>query len=66
MPLSKFSQMSAEDIMSIVGSMGSKSYELDVPTTLFKVILPHITDTLVKIINASLEQGVFAEKWKVP
>ena len=33
--------------------------------TLFKVILPHIIDTLVKIINTSLEQGVFAEKWKV-
>ena len=66
MPLSKFSQMSAGDIMSIIRSMASKSCELDVvPTTLFKVILPHIIDTLVKIINASLEQGVFAEKWKV-
>ena len=41
MQLSKFSQVSAEDIMSIVGSMASKSCELDViPTTLFKVILP--------------------------
>ena len=66
MPLSKFSQMSAEDIISIVGSVVNKSCELDVvPTTFFKVILPHIIDTLVKIINASLEQGVFAEKWKV-
>ena len=66
MPLSKFSQMSAGDIMPIVRSMASKSCELDVvPTTLFKVILPHIIDTLVKIINASLEQSVFAEKWKV-
>ena len=52
--------------MSIVGSMASKSCELDVvPTTLFKAILPHITDTLVKIINASLEQGIFARKWKM-
>ena len=66
-PLSKFSRMSAEDIMSIVGSMASKSCELDVvPTTLFKAILPHIIDALVKIINASLEQGVFAKKWKRP
>ena len=46
--------------------MASKSCELDVvPTTLFKAILPHIIDTLVKIINASLEQGVFAKKWKM-
>ena len=52
--------------MLIVRSMASKSCELDVvPTTLLKVILPHIIDMLVKIINASLEQGVFAEKWKV-
>ena len=58
--------MSAEDIMSIVGSMASKSCELDVvPTTLFKAILPHIIDTLAKIINASLGQGVFARKWKM-
>ena len=54
MLLSKFSQKSAEDIISIVGSMASKSCKLDVvPTALFKVILPHIIDTLVKIINAS-------------
>ena len=52
--------------MSIVGSMASKSCELDVvPTTLFKAILPHIIDTLVKIINTSLGQGVFARKWKI-
>ena len=36
------------------------------PTTLLSDILPHITGTLVKIFNASLEQGVFAKKkWKV-
>ena len=46
--------------------MVSNLCELDVvPTTLLTDILPHIIDTLVKIINASLEQGVFAEKWKV-
>ena len=66
MPLSKFNQMSAGDIMLIIRSMASKSCELDVvPTALLKIILPHIIDTLVKIINASLELGVFAEKWKV-
>ena len=52
--------------MSIIKSMVSKSCELDVvPATLLKDILPHIIDTIVKIINASLEQGVFAEKCKV-
>ena len=62
MPLGIFNQIAAEDIMSIVGSMASKSCELDVvPTSLFKAILPHLIDTLVRIINAS-EQGVFARK----
>ena len=64
-PLGIFNQIAAEDIMSIVGSMASKSCKLDVvPTSLFKAILPHIIGTLVRIINASLEQGVFARKWK--
>ena len=68
--LNKFKPMLAEDITLIIKliikSMVSESCELDViPTTLLKDILPHIIDTLVKIINASLEQGVFAEKWKV-
>ena len=58
--------MSAEDITSIIKSMVSKLCELDiVPTALLKDILPHIIDILVKIISASLEEGVFAEKWKV-
>ena len=58
--------VSAEDIMSIIKSMSSKSYELDaIPTTLLKDILCHIIDTLLKIINAFLEEEVFAEKWKV-
>ena len=40
MTLSKFNLMSAEDIMSIIKSMSSKSCELDVvPTTLLKDIL---------------------------
>ena len=64
--LNKFEPMSAEDSTLIIKSMVSKSCELDViPTALLKDILPHIIDTLVKIINASLEQGDFAEKWKV-
>ena len=64
--LNKFEPMSAEDSTLIIKSMVSKSCELDVvPTTLLKDILPHIIDILVKIINATLEQGVFAEKWKV-
>ena len=67
MMLNKFELMSAEVITSIIKSMVSRSYELDiVPTTLLKDKLPNIIDTLVKIINASLKQGVFTKEWKWP
>ena len=65
--LNKFKPMSAEDIILIIKSMVSKSCELDVvSTTLLKDILPHIIDTLIKIIDASLEQSVFGENVKWP
>ena len=61
--LNKFEPMSAEDIMSVIKSIVSKSCKLNVvPTTLLKDIYLHIIDTLVKIINTSLEQGGFTEK----
>ena len=45
--------------------MASKLCELDVVhTTQLTDMLLHIIDTLVKIINSSLEQGIFAENWQ--
>ena len=65
--LNKFEPILAEDIMSIIKSIVSKSCEVAiVPTTLLKDLLPHIIDTLVKIIYTSLEQGVFTENGKWP
>ena len=46
--------------------MASKSCESDpVPTNLLKEILPQVIKPMTKIINTSLESGIFASQWKV-
>ena len=45
--------------------MASKSSELDaVPTTTFKQVLDTIIAPITRIVNVSLESGIFASKWK--
>ena len=46
--------------------MPTKSCEGDaIPTSLLKEILPTVAPSLAKIINISLENGIFAASWKV-
>ena len=46
--------------------MPTKSCESDaISTSLLKEILPAVAPSLAKIINISLEQGIFAASWKV-
>ena len=46
-------------------STKSKSCELDpIPMTLLKGILPGVLPAIVKIINLSLQSGLFPRKWK--
>ena len=46
--------------------MAPKSCEIDpVLTNLLKEILPQVIKPITKIINTSLELGVFASQWKV-
>ena len=45
--------------------MATKSCKLDaIPTSIFKQITPSIVPTIMKIINISLAQSIFAEEWK--
>ena len=47
-------------------SMASKLCEIDpVPTNLLKEILPQVIKPIAKIINTSLELGIFTCQWKV-
>ena len=46
--------------------MQSKCCECDgMPPTILKQILPSVITPITKLINESLEKGVFADKWKV-
>ena len=46
--------------------MKTKSCELDfLPTSLLKKALPYVIDTITNIMNVSLEQGVFPDRWKM-
>ena len=46
--------------------MPTKSCESDaIPTSLLKEILPAVAPSLTKIINISLEHGIFVAAWKI-
>ena len=61
----QFEPMTEAEVSKIIYNMCSKSSELDViPTTLLKQILLDVTGVITKIINLSLNTGVFSQSWK--
>ena len=55
-----------DEVTKVIMSMASKLCKSDpVPTNLLKEILPQVIKPITKIINTSLELGVFASQWKV-
>ena len=65
--LSKFEPLMEEEVRQIIKAMPSKCCDLDViPTSLLKEALELLLPTLTKLVNLSLEEGVFAEEWKWP
>ena len=63
--LQKFDTMSEEDVKRIIMSMKSNSCELDpMPTTLLKDLQPVLLPYLTELINKSLSEGMFIERWK--
>ena len=46
--------------------MQSKHCELDaIPTTMLKQLLPDCISVITKIVNLSLDQGLFCQEWKI-
>ena len=46
--------------------MKTKSCEIDpIPMKLLKEILPSVIEPITKIVNTSLQQGIFSKHWKV-
>ena len=50
----------------IIKQMKTKSCELDdIPTNILKQMLPWVIKLITKIVNMSLEEGVFCTNWKL-
>ena len=63
--LEEFEPLQEIEVIKIVKAMATKSCEMDVlPTTLLKDNLDHLIGLLTKLVNTSLEQGVYAKSWK--
>ena len=46
--------------------MKSKSCKIDpIPTYIYKHLIPSVLPTVTKIVNLSLSEGEFCNKWKV-
>ena len=64
--LSKFEPLMEEEVRQIIKAMPSKCCDSDViPTSLLKEALESLLPTLTKLVNLSLQEGVFAEEWKM-
>ena len=64
--LEQFEPMSEEEVRKITNSMQTKNCEQNtIPTKILKIILDRLLPTLTRIINASFQQGVFVEAWKI-
>ena len=64
--LCQFSPVTELEVKTIIMTMKSKSCEINpIPTHIFKQLLPSILPTVTKIVNLSLSEGEFCNKWQV-
>ena len=63
--MSKFDQVTESKVARCIRTMASKSCKLDaIPTTALKQVLDTVIAPITKIVNVSLENGIFTSKWK--
>ena len=63
---SAFEPISTSDVTKIIFGMKTKSCEMGaIPMKLLKEILPSVIEPITKIVNTSLQQGIFSKHWKV-
>ena len=61
----QFEETTDEEVLKIIKSMGDKTCGNDpVPSTVLKELAPYIARQITTIVNMSLREGVFANKWK--
>ena len=63
--ISKFDQVTESEVPRCIRNMASKSCELDtIPATTVMQVLDTVIVPITRIVNVSLENGIFASKWK--
>ena len=63
--MSKFEMVSESEVAKCIRSMASKLCELDaIPTRILKQVLNTVIEPITRTVNVSLENGIFASKWK--
>ena len=63
---SAFEPLSVSDVMKIIFGMKTKLCEIDpIPMQLLKEVLPSVIEPISKIVNISLQQGIFSKHWKI-
>ena len=63
---SAFEPLSTSDVTKIIFGMKTKSCEIDpIPMKLLKQILLSVIEPITKIVNTSLQQGIFSKHWKI-
>ena len=60
-----FEETTDEEVLKIINSMWAKTCGSDpVPSSVLKELAPYIIRQITMIVNVSLREGVFANKWK--
>ena len=61
----QFEEITDEEVLKIINSMGAKTCGSDpVPSSVLKELAPYIIRQITMVVNVSLREGVFANKWK--
>ena len=62
----EFSTLSEDDVQKIIMSIETKSCESDIlPTFFLKHHLDKLQLSLTNLVNLSLQNGIFADEWKL-
>ena len=62
----QFETITEEEVLKMINSMEAKTCGSNpVPTSVLKDLAPYIIKEITTIVNVSLREGVFANKWKI-
>jgi len=63
--ISKFQELTTDEVSKLIFELNTKSCELNaLPTHLFKAYINNLLPNVTKLVNLSLQQGVFPDRYK--